>query len=72
MDATFHGKSNDTIDGLVRHRWPEILPIFSYPIAVVVVTGKNCSPVSLTPPVINLLPVSTTPAITENLGDTDS
>jgi hypothetical protein len=34
-------------------------------IANVVVTGDNCSPVSLTP-VRNLLPVSTTPAITKN------
>jgi hypothetical protein len=35
-------------------------------IAGVVVTGDNCSPVSLTP-LRNLLAVSTTPAITENL-----
>jgi hypothetical protein len=31
MDATFHGGSNDTIGGRVRHRRPEISPIFSYP-----------------------------------------
>ncbi len=31
MDATFHGGSNDTIHGRVRHRWPEISPIFPYP-----------------------------------------
>jgi hypothetical protein len=34
-------------------------------VAGVVVTGDNCSPVSLTP-VRNLSPVSTTPTITEN------
>jgi hypothetical protein len=31
MDATFHGGSNDTIGGRVRHRRPDILPIFSNP-----------------------------------------
>jgi hypothetical protein len=31
MDATFHGGSNDTIGGHVRHRRPEISPIFYYP-----------------------------------------
>jgi hypothetical protein len=28
MDATFHGGSNDTVGGRVKHRRPEISPIF--------------------------------------------
>jgi hypothetical protein len=82
MDATFHGGSNDIIGGLGRLRRPEISPIYplqlSLPaphlhgvlvlvtsdkfIAGVVVTAENWSPVST----MNLSPVSTTPAITEN------
>jgi hypothetical protein len=48
MDATFHGGSNDTIGGRVRHRRPEISPIFSYPwqlptsmASLVIETGKK-------------------------------
>jgi hypothetical protein len=48
MDATFNGGSNDTIGGLVRHRRPEISPIFSYPwqlptskASLVLVTGNK-------------------------------
>jgi hypothetical protein len=48
MDANFHGGSNDTIGGRVRHRRPEISPIFSYPwqlptsmASLVLVTGNK-------------------------------
>jgi hypothetical protein len=68
MDATFHGGSNDTIGGRVRHRWLEISPIFPYPwqlptstASLLLSTAINFSLVSLSPA-----------AITENLGDTDS
>jgi hypothetical protein len=70
MDAAFHGGSNDIIGGRGRLRRPEISPIYPLQlspilgslIAGVVVTADNWSPVST----INLSPVSTTPAITEN------
>jgi hypothetical protein len=48
MDATFLGGSNnDTIGSRVRLRWLEISLIKF--IAGVVVNGKNCSLVSLSP-----------------------
>jgi hypothetical protein len=77
MDAAFHGGSNDIIGGRGRLRRPEISPIYPLQLylhsvlvfvtgdkffAGVVVTADNWSPVST----INLSPVSTTPAITEN------
>jgi hypothetical protein len=67
MDATFHGGSNDTIGGHVRHRRPEISLIFSYTWQLP--TSMASLFLSLA---INLSPVSTTPAITENPGGTDS
>jgi hypothetical protein len=81
MDATFHGSSNDTIGGRRYRRFipfnfllslaaPHLHGILvlvsgSKFIACVVVTGDNCSPLSLSP-AINLSPVTSTPAITEN------
>jgi hypothetical protein len=68
MDATFHGGSNDTIGGRVRHRWPEISPIFPYPwqlptsmASLLLSTAINLSLMSLSPA-----------AITENPWNTDS
>ncbi len=67
MDATFHGGSNDTIGGRVRHRRPQISPIFSYPWQLPTSMASLFLSSS-----INFSPVSTTLAITENPGGTDS
>jgi hypothetical protein len=63
MDATFHGGSNDTIGFRSRLRRPEISAIY-----ILQLWQLPTSMASLfLSPAINLWPVTTTPAITENL-----
>jgi hypothetical protein len=62
MDATFHGGSNDTIGGRGRLRRPEISPIYTLQLWQLPTSMASL----FLSPAINLSPVSTTPAITEN------
>ena len=62
MDATFHGGSNDTIGGRGRLRRPQISPIYTLQLWQLPTSMASL----FLSPAINLSPVSTTPAITEN------